>query len=89
MQFDPTTGDLFTDDGRFLKRLHCPEKMRWEQLSPGTSPAARSCHACEHLVHDTAMMTDQDLVALLQAKPNACLKVSSAQDNCSLRPSSK
>lgn len=86
MQIDPLTDNLFTDTGRFLKKLHCPLQKTWDALHPTAVPGTRHCADCKNSVHDTAAMTDQDLVDLLEANPHACLKVSFTQANCSVRP---
>lgn len=86
MHLDPLTSNLFTDSGRFLKKLSCPLQKTWESLHPLANPAIRHCADCSNTVHDTAAMTDQDLVDLLDAHPHACLKVSYSQANCTVRP---
>ncbi len=86
MQIDPRTDNLFTDTGRFLKKLHCPRQKTWDSLYSTEIPGTRHCADCSNSVHDTAAMTDQDLVDLLEANPHACLKVSFSQANCSVRP---
>jgi hypothetical protein len=65
MQIDAKTGDLFTDSGEFLKRLNCPKRMEWNAMGLGNLSVGRLCHVCDRVVHDTAMMTDQDLVRKL------------------------
>ncbi|RYD19759.1 MAG: hypothetical protein EOP88_17735 [Verrucomicrobiaceae bacterium] len=87
MQLDPNTGDLFTDQGVFLKRMHCPLDKSWSDLSTTDSPRVRHCGNCSNTVHDTAAMTDHDLVELLRQNPHACLKVTYTQPNCTLRSS--
>ncbi len=86
MQIDPQSGKLFTDTGRFLKKLHCPRQNTWDSLHPTAIPGTRHCADCSNSVYDTAAMTDQDLIVLLKSKPHACLKVSFTQANCSVRP---
>jgi hypothetical protein len=86
MQIDPVTGRLFTDSGRFLKKLRCPRQKTWNSLHPTDIPGTRHCAECSNSVHDTAAMTDRDLVDLLEANPRACLKVSYTQANCTVRP---
>ena len=85
MQIDPITADLFTDAGRFLKRLSCPRQVLWEQMPP-TSDNSRNCSECSRPVHDTSLMTDDDLVGLLEKDPSACLMLSFKQDNCTVVP---
>lgn len=85
MQIDPTTADLYTDTGQFLKRLCCPRYVLWEEMAPIT-PGSRECRECSKPVHDTSLMTDQDLVRLLERDSSACLMISPTQDNCTVIP---
>ena len=54
MKFNPHTNHLFTDDGRLIKRLHCPFRLDWNKLGPTDDPGARNCDICQHAVTDTA-----------------------------------
>jgi hypothetical protein len=85
MKIDLQTDSLFTDSGQFLKKLHCPLRKSWNALKPLGS-AARMCDSCSRVVHDTASMSDNDLLALLALDPGACLKVSIPQENCTVIP---
>jgi hypothetical protein len=84
MKFNPVSQSLFTDEGRLIKRLHCPFKLDWSKLRPTDDPAGRSCSVCQHAVTDTAQRTEAELLALLAANPEACLKVDLNQDNLTL-----
>ncbi len=81
MKIDATDLSLYTDTGKFLKKLNCPLGKRWEELKPSET-GSRVCDTCYRQVHDTAGMSDEELVGLLKDDPGACLKVSSAQGNC-------
>ena len=84
MILDPNTGDLFTDKGRFLKRMSCPKRTQWSETKDIGNPGARHCENCDRLVHDTAQMKDSELRKLLKKQPDACLKISLRQPNVSL-----
>jgi hypothetical protein len=84
MKFNPHSQELFTDDDRLIKRLHCPFRLDWSKLGRTDDPAARRCDICQHTVTDTAQQTEEQLLALLQANPHACLKVGLDQDNLTL-----
>lgn len=84
MRFNPHTNRLFTDDGRLIKRLHCPFRLDWSKLGPTDDPASRRCGICQHAVTDTAHRTEAELLALMAENPQACLKVDLYQDNLSL-----
>lgn len=83
MKIDASDRSLYTDSGRFLKKLECPIGKTWAELKPSVT-GARICDACSRQVHDTAGMTDDDLITLLADEPGACLKVSSSQGNCTV-----
>ena len=80
------TGDLFSDCRRFLKRLHCPKDVNWESMTDSVLPDAKICQVCTRLVHDTAAMTENDIVQLLERDPAACLNISLTQNNITVMP---
>jgi hypothetical protein len=87
MLYNPVTKDLFTSDGRFLKRLHCPLNTAWDELEPDSSTdEVRHCAACHHSVTDTALVSETALVQLLRQDPDACLKICVEQPNIELTP---
>lgn len=86
MKFDPETKELFTDSGEFIKVLHCPRKMRWEQLAISEVSPHRTCEACDHPVFDTAAMSDEDVLATVRADPSTCLCIRASQENVTLIP---
>lgn len=81
MKINVTDFSLYTDAGMFLKKLNCPIGKTWAELKPSET-GAMVCDACSRQVHNTAGMSDDELVRLLESEPGACLKVSSSQDNC-------
>jgi hypothetical protein len=87
MKIDATDFSLYTDSGKFLKKLDCPIGKTWQELKPSGS-GARVCDTCSRQVHDTAGMSDEELVTILEVDPGSCLKVSSAQRNCEVMRSS-
>lgn len=86
MKFDPTTSELFTDAGTLVKKLHCPLRMRWEQLHASTVSPHRVCGECTHEVLDTAVLSDAAVLAAVQANPSTCLCVTASQDNLTIIP---
>ena len=81
------TGELYSDSGRFLKRLHCPKDVNWKSMTNAVLPDAKICLVCTRLVHDTSTMTENDIVQLLEGDPAACLKISLTQNNITVLPS--
>lgn len=84
MRFDPNTKELFTDSGELVKVLHCPLRMRWEQLGTRASSPHRTCGECDHPVLDTAEMSDAEVLATVRAEPSVCLCVRASQANVTL-----
>lgn len=75
LRFDPHTGELCTEEGRPLKRLHCPRAVRWSQLEEGAAARQRICGQCERTVHDAARMSGAEVAQLLAREPDACLRL--------------
>lgn len=82
MIFDPLTNKLYTDKRQFLKQMHCPFKLSWEELieSQG-NPDKRMCEYCERSITDTANLSDESLLSLVKQKPDSCLKIDFNQTN--------
>ena len=82
MTFNPKTGELRTDAGQLIKRLHCPVRVAWADMAPAEAGQPyRTCATCQHPVYDTALHTEQVLLDLLAADPTACLKLHLDQPN--------
>ena len=84
MKFNPGTKQLFTDSGELVKVLRCPLPIRWEQLTATAGEPHRSCARCERQVLDTAVMSEEEVVAAVRADPSTCLCVRSGQPNLTL-----
>lgn len=69
MKFNPNTGKLFTDQGDFIKKLHCPLKKTWDELQNGY------CNSCNKSVVDTNNMSDKKVLSLLKSTPKTCIKI--------------
>lgn len=81
MIFNPITQTLFTNDGQFVKKLHCPYGVRWDGLVEAHGSPHRSCSVCQHPILDTATMSDGELLSKLRSAPDTCLKVELDQSN--------
>jgi hypothetical protein len=80
VKYDPINKEVYTDKGEFVKRLFCPYKINWDQLAV-TSGNNRTCTTCNHLIIDTAYVSDDELLQMLQQNPNTCLKLELNQPN--------
>ena len=86
LRFDPHTGQLCTEDGRPLKRLHCPHAVRWSHLREGPAARQRHCAQCERQVHDAAGMSGAEVAELLSREPDACLRLVPDHPDIQLQP---
>ena len=84
MLFDPQTKKLYTDDGVFIKKLHCPLKMHVAQLQATNDTLF--CQQCQHTIVDTANLTEQQLQNIVEKNPEVCIAVSAAQTNVEILP---
>lgn len=80
MKINPTTKEIFSDSGLFLKRLHCPARLMWKDMMENGSNT-RACSHCYKTIYDTEHISDKEIKHLLIKDPKACLKVSLNQDN--------
>ena len=81
MSFDPITRQLFTSGGELIKQLECKFYVRWEDMTDEQDSLAGKCTICTRAVFDTALHTEDELVALLRNDPATCLKVDLNQHN--------
>lgn len=68
-------GDIYTENGEWLKKIDCPKSARLEDMQV-VSDETFKCSLCDHVIHDTDFMSENDIVALLRTDPQACLKIS-------------
>ena len=80
MMFDPITKDIYTDKGEFVKRMNCPYRLSWDNLE-ATNSTMRRCSNCDHLIVDTEVLTDDDLLKMVRRNPDTCLKIDLNQLN--------
>jgi hypothetical protein len=80
MRFDPITKQVYTNNGEFIKKMHCPYKINWDNLE-ATSTTSRKCSNCDHLIIDTEYMSDDELLHMVTQNPDTCLKLDLNQHN--------
>lgn len=86
MVFNPHTEQLFTDQGKLIKQLHCPLKMEWSKLKPIADSSQRLCEQCNRSIHSTSNFTDQELMDLMNKDPHSCLQLDFNQNNLIINP---
>ena len=80
MKIKPSTKEIFTDAGAFVKRLYCPIHVKWKAMKKN-GDRSRICIECNKTIHDTDSLNDPYLAKLIKNDPQACLKVNLNQDN--------
>lgn len=81
MRFNPLTRNLYTDDGRLIKKLQCTYGRRWEELLQTGQTMVRYCDICDRDITNTKNMADEDVMRLVSHDPAICLRVSIDQSN--------
>ena len=82
MIFDPKSGALFADDGKFLKTVRCPLAIKSEQLSlltPGGPD--RFCHSCKKTIRNIDEWTDEQAQAAVELDRELCVFATSKAKN--------
>ncbi|KAF0128497.1 MAG: hypothetical protein FD155_3239 [Bacteroidetes bacterium] len=80
MKFNPLTKEIYTDKDEFVKTMNCPYKMSWDNLEAAYSNM-RKCATCNHLIVDTEVLTDDELLKMVRQNPATCLKIDLNQQN--------
>lgn len=74
MKFNPNTGQLFTNKGVFIKRLHCSRGVDWTDLGHSDSNQ-KYCDFCARNVIDTQKLDDEAVLAIAMQDASVCLKL--------------
>ncbi len=80
MKFNPTTNKLFTDDNTFIKHLHCPRGVQWDEMRHVNSQH-RHCAFCDKNVIDIQRMDDAEVLAIARQDAKACFKLNINANN--------
>ena len=75
MKFDPTSKEIFTNEGQFIKKMSCPEKVEWESMEKGNNDLKRVCTICNKSVIDTEFLSDDEVLFLVEKDANTCLRI--------------
>lgn len=67
MQFNPLTGMLWDDEGRFLKSVYCPKGATRADIAAGI------CRLCDHAILTLDDMPEVKVLSRLRADPSLCL----------------
>ena len=67
-------GALYSPTGKLLKTLSCPKKVQDADLERSDNEFL-TCAACSRNVVDTDHMLEEELIELLEVKPDTCLRI--------------
>jgi hypothetical protein len=81
MKFNPITNKLFSDEGGFIKYLHCPFKVEWHTLRVNSDNGKRSCEICDRDILETENLSDSEILSIIKDNSHACLKLNFNQEN--------
>ena len=66
--------ELYDHSGNWLKTIACPKKVRLEELEV-KSLGSFLCNFCEHTVYNSDLMSEDQIVRLLNENPKSCLSI--------------
>ena len=81
MIFKLATKELFSNKGAFIKKLHCPYHIKWQELDSFKSSAHKTCSLCKKTIYNSTDMNESQVVDLVARDPEACLKIDLNQNN--------
>lgn len=67
--------NIYAENGECLKKIACPKPVSYRNMSR-ISDQASMCRECDHIVHNTDFMSEDEIINLLKDNPQACLKIS-------------
>ena len=71
---------IFTEDGQYLKTIHCPKKVSATTLER-VDYKTLHCLGCKEVVIDTDYLTEAEVIAHIAANADVCLKISHFNPN--------
>ena len=82
MKYDPINKHLYTDNGILIKRLHCPLKVKWNELKYNyINNKNNLCKHCDKSIIDTSQLPDKKLYNMVKENPDLCLKIDLNNNN--------
>ena len=74
MKFNPISGSLWTNEGKFLKTLSCPINATHRDMS--TEGNSISCKFCKQSIVSISDLNDEALISLFEKSPSQCVSLS-------------
>ncbi|WP_017733011.1 hypothetical protein [Nafulsella turpanensis] len=81
MIFRLKTKELFTNDGRLIKKLYCPLEAEWDGMEKNENPTSRTCESCNKKVFDTDLISEEVLFKMVKEDESLCVKVDMDSEN--------
>lgn len=75
MKYKIDTKELYTDEGVFVKKMQCKTGIDWEKMESGKNDLERICSHCNKSVLDVEFLSDDEILFLLNKKPETCIKI--------------
>ena len=79
MKFNPLSGKLWTDGGKFLKKLSCPMNASHHDLVNKYN--ITSCNFCKEEIVNISDLSDVEVRTLFEKFPNQCVSLSLDSSN--------
>ena len=77
--YDEKTSSLYSPDGEFIKKIHCPKAVHWNQLiEDNPEDRSRGCNQCNERIINLDTITPIEASNLLFAqrrKKRSCLGI--------------
>ncbi len=75
MKYKIDTKELYTDKGVFVKKMQCQIGVDWDKMELGNNDLERICSHCNKSVLDVEFLSDDEVLFLLNKKPETCIKI--------------
>ena len=75
MKYNPLTGHLWNNDGKFLKTLNCPYAVSAAQITDSV------CTICHYSIMSTEDLTDAETTEIMDANPGQCISLNLSAQN--------
>ena len=75
MKYKIETKELYTDKGVFVKKMQCQIGVDWGKMELGNNDLERICSHCNKSVLDVEFLSDDEVLFLLNKKPETCIKI--------------
>lgn len=80
--YDEKSSSLYSPDGEFIKKIHCPKAVRWNQLlKDSQEDRSRGCNQCNQRIINLDSITTEEALEILESQPNTCVYASSSSAN--------